>query len=62
MKFKIRIRRVETYIHDTEVEADSAEAAVKAVEDLYDEGEYDSEFDFWDDVETHINCFGEVTK
>ena len=55
-KFLVRIQRTEWYSHDVEVEADSMADAIREVERLEEEGEYDHHFDAFDDVETHVYC------
>ena len=54
-KFKVRITRVETYTHEVDIEAETAEAAKKIVEENDMEGEYDHHFDCLEDVSTEYD-------
>lgn len=51
-KFTVKITRIETYTHEVEIEADTAEAAKRIVEENDMAGEYEQNFDCFDDVST----------
>ena len=60
-KFKVRITRVETYVRDVEVEAESIEDAIAKAEDNEQDNEYAELFDCPDDVQTSFNVCGYPT-
>ena len=51
-KFTVKITRTETYTHEVEIEAETAEAAKRIVEENDMAGEYEQNFDCFDDVST----------
>ena len=58
-KYTIRIERKETFVFDVDVEANDAAEAVRNVEELYANGEFDNEKDLFyspSDVEDNVYC------
>ena len=61
-KYTIRIQRTEYYEVVVDIEAESAAAAIREVEEREANNEFANQFDAPYDVETHVHCPAEDTE